>query len=47
MNRTTMGESGDEQGNDVASNINDFVLDIPCMIIILYGNEDEGWLCQT
>jgi len=48
MNRTTMRESGDEQGNDVASNMHHFVLDI---IIhdnsILYSNEDEGRLCKN
>jgi hypothetical protein len=27
MNHTTRGESGDDQGNDVASNMHHFVLD--------------------
>jgi hypothetical protein len=47
MNRTTMRESGDEQGNDVASNMHHFVLDISYMIILLYSNEAEGGLCKT
>ena len=47
MNRTTMRESGDEQGNCVASNIHQLVLDMPCMVMIRYSNEDEGWLCKA
>ena len=47
MNRITMGKSGDEQGNYVASNMQQFVLDISCMVIITYSNEDESWVCET
>ena len=47
MNRTTRGEGGDGQGNYVASKLYHFVLDIPCMIMIIYSNEDKGWLCKT
>lgn len=47
MNRTTMGESGDEPGNDVASNMHHFVLDRPCIIMLIYSNEDEGWVCKA
>ena len=47
MNRTTMGESGDEPGNYVASNMHHIVLDMRYFVMIIYGNEDGGWLCQA
>jgi hypothetical protein len=47
MNRTTMGEGGDGQGNYVASKLYHFVLDIPCVIMIICSNEVEGWPRKT